>query len=226
MTKQPNDAAPDLIVLGLHEGQPRAAKFPASQADLVAKAAKAMSLTVCKAEGPDLVDLTKKLQEGRLYATGRGFVPPIRHNLYDQLVEQLRLAGQPVPDQAQAEQPAQDLPSTWDDIAVGHLVIAHEGASQGWWEAIVLARDGDMLTLKWRDCHRQWETDPPGTLNLTHRIRWFLREGGADAEGGGADGIGGFEEARGEHPGSVAVYGTVSQHGSAVFARWRCGGQA
>src|SRR5277367_2875442 len=75
-------------------------------------------------------------------------------------------------------------------------------------------------------CHRQWETDPPGTLNLTHRIRWFLREGGADAEGGGADGIGGFEEARGEHPGAVAVDGTVSQHGSAVFARWRCGGQA
>ena len=25
---------------------------------------------------------------------------------------------------------------------------------------------------------------------------------------------------------SVAVYGTVSRHGSAVFARWRCGGQA
>jgi predicted dithiol-disulfide oxidoreductase (DUF899 family) len=46
-------------------------------------------------------------------------------------------------------------------------------------------------------CHRQWETDPPGTLNLTHRVRWFLREGGADAEGGGADGISGFEEARG-----------------------------
>jgi hypothetical protein len=46
-------------------------------------------------------------------------------------------------------------------------------------------------------CHRQWETDPPGTLNLTHRFRWFLHEGGADAEGGGADGIGGFEEARG-----------------------------
>jgi hypothetical protein len=43
------------------------------------------------------------------------------------------------------------LPSTWDDIAFGHLVIAHESAGQGWWEAIVLARDGDMLTLKWRD---------------------------------------------------------------------------
>ena len=49
----------------------------------------------------------------------------------------------------------------------------------------------------YRQCHRQWETDPPGTLNLTDGFRWFLREGGADAEGGGADGIGGFEEARG-----------------------------
>ena len=70
------------------------------------------------------------------------------------------LAGQPVPqmsDQAQAEQPAQDLPSTWNDIAVGHLVIAHESATPGWWEAIVLARDGDMLTLKWRDY--PWQTN-------------------------------------------------------------------
>ena len=98
MTKQPNDTAPDLIVLGLEDGQPRAAKFPASQIDLVAKAAKAMNLTVCKAEGPDLVDLAKKLQEGRLYATGRGSVPPIRRDLYDNLVEQLKLAGQPVPE--------------------------------------------------------------------------------------------------------------------------------
>ena len=55
----------------------------------------------------------------------------------------------------------------------------------------------DMAKMMWvRRCHRQWETDPPGTLNLTHRVRWFLREGGADAEGGGADGTSGFEEAR------------------------------
>ena len=154
MTKAQNDTGPDLVVLGLHEGQPRAAKFPASQADLVAKAATAMNLTVCKPEGADLVELAKKLPEGRLYATGRGFVPPIRRNRYDNLVEQFRLAGQPVPtssDQAQTEQPAQDLPTNWDDIAVGHLVIAHESAIEGWWEAIFLARDGDMLTLKWRD---------------------------------------------------------------------------
>ncbi len=46
-------------------------------------------------------------------------------------------------------------------------------------------------------CHRQWETDPSGSMKLTHRLRWFLHEGGADAEAGGADGIGSFEEAWG-----------------------------
>ena len=30
-------------------------------------------------------------------------------------------------------------------------MIAQEALDDGWWEAIVLGRDGDMLTLKWRD---------------------------------------------------------------------------
>ena len=46
---------------------------------------------------------------------------------------------------------APGLPATWDAIAVGQLVIAHDSANDGWWEAIVPARDGDMLTLNWRD---------------------------------------------------------------------------
>jgi hypothetical protein len=160
MTKEPNGTAPDLIVLGPDdEGKPRAARFPAGQANLVAKAAKAMNLTVCKSDGAALAELAKKLHAGRLYATGRAFVPPVSRNLYGKIVEQLKLAGQPVPempdqmdtDRSAAEQPAPGLPATWDDIAVCHLVIAHEGVKDGWWEAIVLARDGDMLTLKWRD---------------------------------------------------------------------------
>ena len=118
-----------------------------------------MNLTVCKAESADVAELAKKLPTGRLYSTGRGFVPVVRQSLYGKLVEQLKLAGQPVPSEteqpngkeAAAAQTAPGLPTSWDDIAVGHLVIAHESAVAGWWEAIVLARDGDMLTLKWRD---------------------------------------------------------------------------
>ncbi len=170
MTKEANGSGPELIVLGRDDdGKPRAARFPASQADLVAKAAKAMNLTVCKGDGAALAELTKKLPNGRLYATGRGFVPPVGRSLYVKIVEQLLQAGQPVPkdvEQASAEQPAPGLPITWDDIAVGHLVIAQEGAKDGWWEAIVLAKDGDMLTLKWRDYQQPHVTRHAGAVAL------------------------------------------------------------
>ena len=107
----------------------------------------------------DVAELAKKLPPGRLYSTGRGSVPSVGQSLYGKIIEQLRLAGQPVPveaDQPNGEQSgtaeaAPALPTSWDDIAVGHLVIAQQALDDGWWEAIVLARDGDILTLKWRD---------------------------------------------------------------------------
>ena len=159
MTKAANGTA-ELIVLGRDEaGKPRAARFPAGHDGLVAKAAKAMNLAVCKADGEVLTELAKKLPPGRLYSTGRGSVPSVGQSLYGRIVEQLRLAGQAVPDepnqpngeQSSTTQAAPGLPTSWDDIAVGHLVIAQQSAIAGWWEAIVLARDGEMLTLKWRD---------------------------------------------------------------------------
>ncbi len=84
-------------------------------------------------------------------------ISSVEHKLYVEVIEHLNLTGQPVAGEIDDsdEQPAQYFPATWDDIAVGHLVIAHESAFDGWWEAIVLARDGDMLTLKWRDYPRQ-----------------------------------------------------------------------
>ena len=98
MTKETNGTGPDLILLGRDDdGKPRAARFPVGQADLVAKAAKAMNLTVCKADDAALAELAKKLPNGRLYATGRGFVPVVGRSLYGKIVEQLQLAGQPVP---------------------------------------------------------------------------------------------------------------------------------
>ena len=86
-------------------------------------------------------------------------MPSVGPTLYGKLIEQLKLAGQQVPgeteqpngEQSGTAQAAPCLPTSWDDIAVGHLVIAQEAKWDGWWEAIVLARDGDMLTLKWRD---------------------------------------------------------------------------
>jgi hypothetical protein len=44
---------------------------------------------------------------------------------------------------------APGLPVNWDKVEVGQMVIGGEG--QAWYPAVVIARDGDMLTLKWRD---------------------------------------------------------------------------
>ena len=151
MSQQTNGAGPDLIVLGRDEvGKPQAARFSANQLDQVVKAAKAMNLVIGKADGAALAELAKTLPNGRLYATGRGFVPPVRQSLYDKLLEQLKLAGQPVPEPTDVSVPAAPgLPVNWDKVEVGQMVIGGEG--QAWYPAVVIARDGDMLTLKWRD---------------------------------------------------------------------------
>src|SRR5262249_46613237 len=40
-----------------------------------------------------------------------------------------------------------DNEQPWNEIALGHLVIAQESAKDGWWEAIVIDRKVDTLTL-------------------------------------------------------------------------------
>ena len=150
--KQSASAAP-LIVLGYDENhKPRAARFPATDAELVAKAAQLMDLRVYQATTEDLAALAKKLPEGRLYGNGRGFVPNVRQSLYSEIIVTLAVEPQAAVGKDQDELPvATGLPRTWDDIAPGHLVLAQEALDYGWWEAIVLGRTGDMFTLRFRD---------------------------------------------------------------------------
>jgi hypothetical protein len=148
--KQSASSAP-LIVLGYDENhKPRAARFPATEAELVAKAAQLMDLKVYEAASEDLAALAKKLPEGRLYGNGRGFVPNIRQSLYSQIIVTLAVEPQAAVGKDQDELPvATGLPRTWDEIAPGHLVIAQEALDYGWW--VVLGRTGDMFTLRFRD---------------------------------------------------------------------------
>ena len=150
--KESAPSAP-LIVLGYDENQkPRAARFPATDVELVAKAAQLMDLKVYEAATEDLAALAKKLPVGRLYGNGRGFVPNIRQSLYSEIIVTLAVEPQAAVGKDQDEPPvATGLPRTWDEIAPGHLVIAQEALDYGWWEAIVIGRTGDMFTLRFRD---------------------------------------------------------------------------
>ena len=67
--KESASAAP-LIVLGYDENhKPRAARFPAADAELVAKAAQLMDLKVYAAASEDLAALAEKLPEAGSTAT-------------------------------------------------------------------------------------------------------------------------------------------------------------
>jgi hypothetical protein len=56
------------------------------------------------------------------------------------------------PATAQEVQAGQEILTDWNEIDVGHVVLAKEdGPLQGWWEAVVTTKEGDALTLQWRD---------------------------------------------------------------------------
>jgi hypothetical protein len=148
-----------LLVLGFDEQQkPCGARFIGDKPDLVAKAAQLMGLKVYKATSRDVAEVAKKLPVGQLYANGRAFVPNVRQTLYSDVI--VALAAEPHqaavgPDDDKASMPvARGLPRSWDEIAPGHLVIAQESLEYGWWEAIVIDRKDDMLTLRFRDYPR------------------------------------------------------------------------
>jgi hypothetical protein len=142
---------PAVIVFGVDQAKkPTAASFTADQVELARKAADLMKLHVIPVDGPELTELAAKLPAGRIYASGHAFVPPAKLNIYDRIAD---LADPP---------PPLGLPRSWDDIDVGHQVLAQERPGEGWWETIVVAKDNDMLTLAWRNfpsyprlvCHR------------------------------------------------------------------------
>jgi hypothetical protein len=144
-------AGKPLIVFGADEyGKPRAAYFASPNEDLVRKAVEAMSLRLTAVGTPELAALAKKLPIGRLHANGVAFVPSVRGRLYADLIEET--VGDQAPPSPQDAAPS--LPGAWDDVAPGHLVIVHESRECGWWEATVVQRDGDMLTLQYRDWPR------------------------------------------------------------------------
>ena len=169
-----------LLVLGQDEGgKPKGALFPAADMETVFPVAEAMKLVVHQPYTEHLAELGRKLPAGRVYARGKAFIPNIRRDLYDELQAEIAKAKadletskadrstatqaqtgseEPMPDHpaAKTTSPAgsslpSGLPLDWRSIGAGHMVLAHESHDEGWWEAIVVAREDEILTLRYRD---------------------------------------------------------------------------
>ena len=153
-----------LFVFGLDEdGKPRGARFAEFNEKVVSAAAQ-MKLASVHPASPAVIEIAMRLPVGRLYASGKAFVPPIRRDLLGKLKAALEVPGdeshvhQPAPAEsteeakAAGEVVAAGLPRTWESIAVGQLVLVEDDdPGYGWWPCLVTERNKDVLTLRLRD---------------------------------------------------------------------------
>jgi hypothetical protein len=143
-----------LYVFGQSDGgKPRGARFPVAQFGQIQEAVGELKLATCSDTSPRLTELGMKLPLGRVYARGKAFIPFIKKELLDQLRDaqygpMSAPAGQEI---AKEDVTLPDGPMTWDEVKAGDLVIAHQNHVEGWWEANVVEREEDILTLTWVD---------------------------------------------------------------------------
>jgi hypothetical protein len=158
-----NPSLKAVVLFGLSDdGKPQAGLFPQSHAALAKKVAKELGLTAVDVSEPDLAALGNKIPAGRLYANRKNFIPAVRRDVHQKLLEFAKAgttaaggAGKQSGSSGQPASPPPGIPKDWDSIAPGHQVIAQISLADGWWEAIVVERDKDILTLKWRDYPRE-----------------------------------------------------------------------
>ena len=172
-----------VVLFGIDSrGKPKAARFGKEHASLAVKAATQLQLNVLASSDPKIAEIAARLPVGRVHATGRTFVPFIRHDLYDKLLAAAADGnGHPTrppngSSGASGSTPggsAPHLPQNWREIGVGDLVVTHEGPEEGWYEAIVVEAASDMLTLRWRGNE---ECSHSGSYYFKHRrsaVRFF-----------------------------------------------------
>ncbi|MBZ9725303.1 hypothetical protein LB554_15230 [Mesorhizobium sp. CO1-1-11] len=178
---------PVLIVLGLDDGgKAHASWFGEAETDVAEKAAGMMGMAALRASTDELRDLAGKLPQGRVFASGKAFVPFVKAATFDMIADHLpksyvwpvraakpavektkpgkRASADGAPESG-PRRPDPHRPTDWDKIEIGSLVLATEGAFQGWYEATVtkISPEG-LFTLRWRD----WLDAPAFTRKLIH----------------------------------------------------------
>ncbi len=140
--------------------------------DRLANAILDMGLMFVIEPSPAFAEAAKKLlPEARLFTSGKLMMPSVKQQAINDLHAVLRQNGDTskvfkidgsiktdddgktvVDTTVRCLSPmTSGLPRKWDEIDVGHLVVAQESPAYGWWEAVCIKREGDVLTLRWRD---------------------------------------------------------------------------
>jgi hypothetical protein len=159
------EKVPILVVLGIDvDGRPHASRFEERDTQFVARAAELMGLHVIRVP-PDSVELhgiAEALPLGKIFATGRAFVPFVGRPAFDRLATMVEggvitrapraIGANQAAKMLQAESD-DDADALWAKVEVGTVVLAAQPDlyGPGWWEGVVVGVDGDDLTLRWMD---------------------------------------------------------------------------
>jgi hypothetical protein len=163
-----SEKVPIIVVLGVDvEHKPHASQFEQYDAPFVERAAELMSSHVIRvAPDNELHTVAAGLPLGKIFATGRAFVPFVSRVTFDKLTALVeggvaiegRSAVESGPVYRMDEMVMADAINTantlWAKIKVGTVVLAAadpELYGPSWWEAVVVAIDGDDLTLRWME---------------------------------------------------------------------------
>lgn len=150
-TSEPENE-PAIILFGKDEsGKAHASWFGEADAKLAERAAGLMGYSVLRVNAPDARAL--ELPQGRIFASGKGFVPFAKMAAYEALQAFPGAFAPPPPPEPQPEPPlaVTDMPQRWEDLQVGSLVLATTAPGDGWYEAIVAEARGDAIfVLRWQ----------------------------------------------------------------------------
>ena len=150
---------PAIIVFGPDEGRrPHASWFPQEDALLAERAASLMGMKVLRVTSDEHRTVASALPAGRVFASGKGLMPFCAKGLYDRLTafegafkpEAPVAAADPLPEPG-------NVPATWSEIGIHSIVLAADGESPGWFEAIVVEAKADLFGLRWLT----WPDLPP-----------------------------------------------------------------
>lgn len=157
-----------LILVGLDDqAKPHAAWFPEEQVDAATLAADLMDMASIAVEDDELAGIAGLLPKGKLFESGKAFVPFTKRETYERLaayldddylaatairIEAAKAAAAESYAKASKGEAPLHVPEDWSKLAVGDLVLATEDPADGWWACeIIEVLDNDQVRLRWRD---------------------------------------------------------------------------
>ena len=175
-----------LVIFGLDDQRkPHASAFVASEAELAQKAAALMGMAVFHPKSEEEHALASELPRGRIFGSGKAFVPFVAAANYKRLCEFAGVAATLPPETSEIQCPASPSPDDAvvamaadavrgepisdddTDLAAGAVVLACENRESGFFEAIVVRIDGEVLSLRWEGwpklpifTRRRWQVAP------------------------------------------------------------------